>query len=82
MEKVMAKTLADIEAYEKTPIQERLPFLNTYDLIKHGTAINPEATAISFLATAISFFLSGGRPSSAYTKRNSKPSAAWSVQRR
>jgi len=75
MEKVMAKTLADIEAYEKTPIQERLPFLNTYDLIKHGTAINPEATAISF-------FLSGGRPSSAYTKRNSKPSAAWSVQRR
>lgn len=52
MEKVMAKTLADIEAYEKTPLKERLPFLNTYDLIKQGAAIDPEAPAISF-------FLSG-----------------------
>ena len=52
MEKVMARTLADIEAYEKTPLKERLLFYNTYDLIKHGTAINPDAPAISF-------FLSG-----------------------
>jgi hypothetical protein len=27
----------------KTPIEERLQFSNTYDLIKHGAAINPSA---------------------------------------
>lgn len=52
MEKVKAKTLADIEAFEKVPIEDRLPFFNTYDLIKQGAAVNPEAPAISF-------FLSG-----------------------
>ena len=52
MEKVKAKTLADIEALEKVPIEERLTFLNTYAMITQGAAINPEAPAISF-------FLSG-----------------------
>jgi fatty-acyl-CoA synthase len=49
---VKFRNVRDIEEFEKTPIEERLEFFNTYDLIKKGTAINPEATAISF-------FLSG-----------------------
>ncbi len=52
MEKLKVVTLADIEEFEKVPIDERLQFFNTYDMIKHGAAIDPEATAISF-------FLSG-----------------------
>ena len=52
MEKLQVVTRADIEEFEKVPIGERLEFLNTYDMIKHGAAIDPEATAISF-------FLSG-----------------------
>lgn len=48
MEGFKIATLADIEEFEKVPIEERLPYFNTYDLIKHGTAIDPEATAISF----------------------------------
>jgi len=49
MEKLKIVNLADIEAFEETPLAERLEFFNTYDLIKHGVAINPEATAISFI---------------------------------
>lgn len=52
MEKVKVKTLADIEALEKVPLEERLTFLNTYAMITQGAAINPGAPAISF-------FLSG-----------------------
>ena len=52
MEEVKFKDISDIEAFENKPIEERLDVFNTYDLIKKGTAINPEATAISF-------FLSG-----------------------
>ena len=55
MEKVKAKTLADIEEFEKIPIEERLPFFNTYDLIKHGAAINPEAPAISFFQSGADY---------------------------
>jgi len=55
MEKVKAKTLADIEAFEKVPIEERLTFLNTYDLIRHGAAINPEAPAISFFPSGADY---------------------------
>jgi len=52
MEKLKVVTLKDIEEFERVPIGERLEFFNTYDMIKHGAAIDPEATAISF-------FLSG-----------------------
>ena len=52
MEKLKISSLADIEAFEQTPVEERLNFFNTYDLLKHGTATDPAATAISF-------FLSG-----------------------
>ncbi|MFC1534492.1 acyl-CoA synthetase [Thermodesulfobacteriota bacterium] len=55
MDKVMVETLADIEAFEKVPIEERLPFLNTYDMIKHGAAINPDAPAISFFLSGTEF---------------------------
>jgi len=49
MQKLKIITVADIEEFEKTPIEDRLEFFNTYDMIKHGTAIDPEATAISFI---------------------------------
>ena len=49
LEEIQVGTIADLEAIEKIPIQERLPFFNTYDLIKHGAAIDPDAIAISFL---------------------------------
>jgi fatty-acyl-CoA synthase len=49
MEELIIKTLADIEKIEETPIQERMECFNTYDLIKKGAAINPEAVAISFI---------------------------------
>lgn len=51
MDKIQIRTMADIEAMEKTPIKERLTALNTYDLLKNGAAINPEAPAISFFLT-------------------------------
>ncbi|MFQ5484970.1 MAG: acyl-CoA synthetase [Desulfobacterales bacterium] len=49
MGKLKIVNLTDIEAYEKIPLEERLEFFNTYDLIKYGVALNPEATAISFI---------------------------------
>jgi fatty-acyl-CoA synthase len=49
LEEIRVATIADLEAIEKTPIQERLPFFNSYDLIKHGAAIKPDALAISFI---------------------------------
>lgn len=55
LEEIQLGTLADVEAIEKTPIQERLPFFNTYDLIKHGAAIDPDAIAISFLMSGTQY---------------------------
>jgi fatty-acyl-CoA synthase len=48
------ETLADVEEFEKTPLEERLPAFNTYEMISRGAAIGPDAIAISF-------FLSGAR---------------------
>jgi fatty-acyl-CoA synthase len=48
MEKVKFRNIGDIEKFENTPIEERMQAFNTYDLLKNGAAINPEATAISF----------------------------------
>ena len=48
IEKIRVRTIADIEAIEKTPIKEEIKAYNTYDLLKHGAGINPEAPAISF----------------------------------
>ncbi len=47
--------MADLEEMEKTPIEERLPFFNTYDLIKHGAAVDPDAIAISFIPTGAQY---------------------------
>ena len=52
MGEVKFQNINDIEKFESIPIEERLSAFNTYDLIKNGAAINPDATAISF-------FLSG-----------------------
>ena len=46
------RTIADIEEFEKVPFEERCKITNTYDLLKAGAAIDPDAVAISF-------FLSG-----------------------
>jgi fatty-acyl-CoA synthase len=51
MENIKVKTVADVEAMEKIPIKERLTALTTYDLLKNGAAINPDAPAISFFLT-------------------------------
>ncbi|MDQ1336982.1 MAG: fatty-acyl-CoA synthase [Thermodesulfobacteriota bacterium] len=48
MEKFRIATMADIEEFERISLQERLTSFNTYDMIKEGAAINPEAPAISF----------------------------------
>jgi fatty-acyl-CoA synthase len=48
MGEVKFHNIGDIEKFESKPIEERLSAFNTYDLIKNGAAINPDATAISF----------------------------------
>ena len=48
MGKVKFRDISDIEAFENTAIEERLEAFNTYDMIKNGAAVNPNATAISF----------------------------------
>ncbi len=52
VEKVKFRNVHDIEAFEKIPIENLMEVLNTYDLLKKGASINPDASAISF-------FLSG-----------------------
>ncbi|MBW1645536.1 MAG: acyl-CoA synthetase [Deltaproteobacteria bacterium] len=41
-------TLAEIEELEKTPLAERLAAGNTYDMIRHGASLDPQAPALSF----------------------------------
>jgi fatty-acyl-CoA synthase len=48
MGEVRFRNVGDIEAFENIPIDKRMEAFNTYDLIKKGAAINPDATAISF----------------------------------
>ncbi len=43
------RNLADIEAIEKVPLHERVTEKSTYELIGKGAAINPDATAMSFI---------------------------------
>jgi len=49
------RNISDIEAFERTPIEDRLNAFNTHDLIKSGSAINPDATAISFFLSGDTF---------------------------
>lgn len=46
-ERLKVRTIADIEAFEKTPIEQRATAFNTYDLLREGAGINPEALALS-----------------------------------
>ncbi|MBW2092887.1 MAG: acyl-CoA synthetase [Deltaproteobacteria bacterium] len=48
-------TIADVEEIEKIPIEERLEYFNTFDLIKHGVNINPDALAISLILNGESY---------------------------
>ncbi len=49
MEDILIRNMTDIEEIEKTPLDDRLRAQNTYDLIKLGAAINPDAIAMSFM---------------------------------
>ncbi|MEN8245081.1 MAG: acyl-CoA synthetase [Thermodesulfobacteriota bacterium] len=55
MEKLKIKTLADVEAYEKIPLKERMTCFNTYDTIMQGSALNPDAPAMSFILSGDSY---------------------------
>ncbi|CAB1063436.1 Long-chain-fatty-acid--CoA ligase (EC [Olavius sp. associated proteobacterium Delta 1] len=55
MGEVKFRNIGDIEIFESTPIEERLQAFNTYDLLKKGAAINPDATAISFFPAGDSY---------------------------
>ncbi|MBU1741030.1 MAG: acyl-CoA synthetase [Proteobacteria bacterium] len=41
---------AGIAQFERTPIEDRLQFSNTYDLLGHGAGVDPDAPAISFIS--------------------------------
>jgi len=43
------RSLADIKAIEKTPLADRIPEKNTYELLDKAAAINPDGIAISFI---------------------------------
>ena len=49
MEKIRITDLASIEEVEKTPFAERFDIRNTYEMIKKGAMIDPDAPAISFI---------------------------------
>jgi fatty-acyl-CoA synthase len=55
MGEVKFRNIADIEEFEKSSLENRLGVFNTYDLLKKGAAINPDATAISFFLTGDSY---------------------------
>lgn len=48
-EKFTIRTLADIEAIEKVPLEQRFSEKSTFELIRKGAAIDPAAIAMSFL---------------------------------
>ena len=50
-----AKSVADTKAFEEVPINERMDVFNTYDLLKKGAAMDPDALALSFFLTADSY---------------------------
>ena len=52
MDFIRAASLSEIEEIEKVPLEQRLKAWNTYDALRMGAAIDPDATAISFLLGA------------------------------
>jgi fatty-acyl-CoA synthase len=55
MGELKIKNAADLEAFERVPIEERMTSVNTFDMLKKGVAINPDATAISFFLSGDTF---------------------------
>lgn len=49
MERFRRGSVSDIQVIERVPLEQRMPYFNTYDMLKHGAAINPDAKAISFI---------------------------------
>jgi fatty-acyl-CoA synthase len=49
MERYEVATLADIEKIEEIPFEERLTVSNTYDMIKRGASVDPDALAMSLI---------------------------------
>ena len=49
------KTIADIDAFEKTPLDERHLPESTYEMITRGAAIDPEAAALEFFLQGTEF---------------------------
>ena len=49
MEQYEIATVADIEAIERTPLEERLEVFNTYDMIRQGASVDPGAPAMSLI---------------------------------
>lgn len=49
MSKFQIATIQDIAEIEKVPVEKRLTAFNTYDLLRQGVQINPDALAISFM---------------------------------
>ena len=43
---------ADVAAFERVPYAERIAVASTYDAIKLGAALNPDASAVQFLPNA------------------------------
>ncbi len=55
MERYKIATVADIEEIEKTPFEERLTVSNTYDMIKQGASVDPDAPAMSLILSGDQF---------------------------
>ena len=49
MDEIKIKTAADVAEFDKTPIEERMTALDTYEMLKQGAALNPDVPAMSFL---------------------------------
>jgi fatty-acyl-CoA synthase len=51
MDEFVIRNLADIEAIERIPLSERYSEMSTYQAVKKGSDINPDAIAINFILT-------------------------------
>lgn len=51
MKEIPVRNMADIEEIEKTPLQDRFSVRSTYDALVEGSAVDPDAVAISFIMT-------------------------------
>jgi len=49
------RNLADIEAIERVPLDERIQETSTFELLERGANINPEAVAMSFLPSGVAY---------------------------